>query len=625
MADGIEARYLLEVYELTSGGATPWDHGAGKRSKRLKGSILLPNVSKVEVIRVPATARTWTLGVLPVKEARGYRQNNIYVTGQSGQAQALYDQSRGDPAVMSGKAAYEELRTFLELYEANVASHRSAVNRDAKALWLVFRMLWEGEAYIVDNVRLRESRDTSRSRHSYAYDLQMLSELSVADAMLGGDGEYSRYSTRGLGRVATLQTAESLKTSARGVSTLTSRAEKYGSSSGLVSRDVAAQAKKDHDALEHQLQRNGGSLKSLSVTDGPLKEFLGGTGAYQGVSKAVGGFLGSLHDANTAIDRGAIDRIERAGVSASVSAAKFEAPILTMLGQAGRAKDAIRRAFDGLDINSRRRASSAVRSALATINAIISPFDIAFGASGDHDYSGSPFSDSSIRGSGADFSSDPFSSSSRVLGRRGGSDTDFSSGDSFVEVEAVRGDSLHLIAQRELGDGGRAEELRLINGMLSEWEMADGTPFGPGVVILVPDPEGIAGIDTGDPLGGDWMWDQEKQDFVVLGDGGDFAIVQGPDNLIQSVTRRASVLQGSVGVYPYFGLPRVNGLVMTLGEVGYLASHAAESFREDPRVASVKNMVVSSRGDTIVLSADLVIANKKGSTLPLSAPVGGDS
>lgn len=175
----------------------------------------------------------------------------------------------------------------------------------------------------------------------------------------------------------------------------------------------------------------------------------------------------------------------------------------------------------------------------------------------------------------------------------------------FAEIHL--GDTLQLIAYRELGDANRWAELIAFNGLVAPFLAAVASvgvlaygdyirvPASTPVVETTTSAAKVFGIDV----------------MLINGDlafsAGDFAVVVGRDNLRQAIGSLLVSDRGDLIFHPDYGtqirrmLGSVNGPAAELLAESYTRS----ALLADPRVKSVNKIVVTSLGDSIGLSVEI--------------------
>lgn len=177
--------------------------------------------------------------------------------------------------------------------------------------------------------------------------------------------------------------------------------------------------------------------------------------------------------------------------------------------------------------------------------------------------------------------------------------------------------------------GTTADVLATLNGMSDYQTMPNGTPFGPGVAVLVPAIDGFL-VPTSGPSSDVQTW-QSAEAFgvgLMLGPDGDLVLVgndvarlQGPSLLAQALKMRCTTELGTHGVFPGYGIIPLVGEGTVAGTTGRLASNVREQILRDTRVSSVRRVTVQSvQAGGYVVSAE--VGARGGPTFNLALPVG---
>ena len=176
----------------------------------------------------------------------------------------------------------------------------------------------------------------------------------------------------------------------------------------------------------------------------------------------------------------------------------------------------------------------------------------------------------------------------------------------FRFVETLFGDSLQLLAARELSDASRWPEIAALNSLTypyitDEAALASATVVRSGSLIKVPSPTSVV-TDT-DPaalFGADVMLDAGN--LTTL--DGDLAIVSGLPNLRQALVGRVQTERGDLMFHAEYGslvrrlIGTANGPTATL-----LASeYARAAVQGDDRIDSVTESIATASGDSISVS-----------------------
>lgn len=181
----------------------------------------------------------------------------------------------------------------------------------------------------------------------------------------------------------------------------------------------------------------------------------------------------------------------------------------------------------------------------------------------------------------------------------------------FRFIDTHRGDSLQLIAARELGDAARWIDLVNLNNLLPPFITDDPAQAGPGVVlsgkqILAPAPT-AAVTSTADP---EAVFETDVQldgSGTLMTDGNDFVTVSGRANLRQALKNRIETDLGELIYRPEYGcdVRRLVGIVNgpTAGLLGAQAVKSA--LRQDPRVDRVTSAKAAIAGDSVSVAAEV--------------------
>lgn len=187
----------------------------------------------------------------------------------------------------------------------------------------------------------------------------------------------------------------------------------------------------------------------------------------------------------------------------------------------------------------------------------------------------------------------------------------------FRFVETQRGDSLQIIAARELGDAARWIDIVGYNNLVPPFITDEPSQAGPGVVltgamVLVPapspvisstlDPEQVFGIDVSMERGGQ-----------LAIENGDFALVSGRANLRQALKNRIETEVGELIYHVTYGsrirqiLGTVNGPTASL----LSAQYAKSTVLADPRISRIERSVGAVSGDVVSVTVDAIPVSGK--------------
>lgn len=178
-------------------------------------------------------------------------------------------------------------------------------------------------------------------------------------------------------------------------------------------------------------------------------------------------------------------------------------------------------------------------------------------------------------------------------------------------VEVRHGDTLQLIAARELGNAAKWADLIAINGLTFPYLTGDPDEAGPtvflyGSLLLVPatvaaaadtDPDAVFGTDI-----------LLSNGEIVATAGGDIEVVSGRANLRQAIKHRLGTAWNELLFHLNYGLGvhRLKGTVNGPTAAVLAAEYTRGALLSDRRIASVPNAVAEVNGDRISVSATAV-------------------
>lgn len=184
----------------------------------------------------------------------------------------------------------------------------------------------------------------------------------------------------------------------------------------------------------------------------------------------------------------------------------------------------------------------------------------------------------------------------------------------FRLADTLHGDTLQLIAARELGDPARWVDLANINELLPPYvtddpALASSRVLLSGSVIIVPaqtpvsetsqstDPDSVYELDLG-LIGG----------HLSANENGDFQVFTGRDNLRQALVHRVVTERGELLWHPEYGalIRSLIGVVNGPTASTLAAKYAEATLRADPRVREVASVIAEVSGDIISVSATVV-------------------
>lgn len=552
--------YLLELYRGPS---------------TLVDAYVLPNVYSYERRPIPALSREWTAALRPVKQSAGYREEEIRLSGVSGQrpnglvtvAAATATLTSG---VVDGVAYFEGLLAFLKTYEEQAAQFRSVWVQDpARAPNMVFRDLAGGGAWYVDDIQVVPSTRVGASRNSYEYTLSMKTE---------GAAKAQRYQSLANTPTVAIPAAEtSIQDSLRATTMMSSEGQ---SSLGLASTlSVATSAGAGAAA-----PLVGGSALSITqiLEDLPADMAFYAPPIRRWVVQAenFGHIVAAATRAGLGIPRDAARNFKSYCQAASrVVYDLWDATRDPLRDRARAVMSDLKTGWNELEMNLERLLGAAGSKLGAADQPVTLPSGNTSGAA-----------------------------------------------QAVIVQRLTAGEDLPAFAARVLGDAGRWPEIMSVNGMTSPWQLPDGSPVIAGTPLLVPAavPDGVERPPDGDPfdiMGTDLLWDFGALDFVVEGDGPtDFLSVSGLPNLKQGLLTRFGTAQGAVLVRPNMGLPNTLGQVATPARAAIKASQVVSQSGADPRIKQVSSVVFTQVANAQLAQIAVVPVTDEGFTI--AVPVG---
>jgi hypothetical protein len=192
-------------------------------------------------------------------------------------------------------------------------------------------------------------------------------------------------------------------------------------------------------------------------------------------------------------------------------------------------------------------------------------------------------------------------------------------------VYTVKGDdTLQSIAQSQLNDSSLWPNIAAVNS-----DITSNEDIFPGQEIYVPvQTELTEGINkeqfiltedvARDPYGTDIRLDSDGN--IVIQENSDFALVSGIENIKQAIDLRLNTDSGSMIKQTAFGITVQAGMAGTSMSLKYLKMAIQATITQDPRVASLDNLVVRLDRDYIYVSMNIVVVGYD-STLPVTLAI----
>lgn len=181
-------------------------------------------------------------------------------------------------------------------------------------------------------------------------------------------------------------------------------------------------------------------------------------------------------------------------------------------------------------------------------------------------------------------------------------------------ADILHGETLQLVAARELGDPARWVDLANINNLLPPYitddpALASSRVLLSGSVIVVPaqapvsqnatstDPDDVYELDMG-IVSGDLGADEN----------GDFLVFTGRENLRQALVHRVITDRGELLWHPEYGtlIRSLIGVVNGPTASTLAAKYVEATLRADSRVREVPSVIAEVSGDIIRVSATVV-------------------
>ncbi len=193
-------------------------------------------------------------------------------------------------------------------------------------------------------------------------------------------------------------------------------------------------------------------------------------------------------------------------------------------------------------------------------------------------------------------------------------------------AETMHGDTLQIVALRELGDAARWAELANVNNLLPPYltddpDQASARVLLTGSVLVVPaltpvseltedaDPDSLYGLDL-----------LLTDGYLTATDDGDLTTAPGLQTLRQAIVHRVVTERRELMFHPEYGclvrtlIGAVNGPTASI----LAAQYVAATLRADPRITEVTRVTAEIIGDTINVVAEVVPVTGRSTKIEIS-------
>lgn len=189
-----------------------------------------------------------------------------------------------------------------------------------------------------------------------------------------------------------------------------------------------------------------------------------------------------------------------------------------------------------------------------------------------------------------------------------------------ITYTVLGGDTLQSIAQDYLGDDSLWIYIAAVNNDINSNE---DLVVGQSIFIPVANDSITESKDSfiltedtnRNPYGADIELDSSGN--MVIQESNDVGIIDGVENVIQSVDIRLNTLVGSLLKQTAFGLMTNIGMAGTDYAISYIKMNFRNSLIQDPRISDVSNVAVTVLKDSFRISADITLIGLD-LTLPVS-------
>jgi phage baseplate assembly protein W len=186
----------------------------------------------------------------------------------------------------------------------------------------------------------------------------------------------------------------------------------------------------------------------------------------------------------------------------------------------------------------------------------------------------------------------------------------------FRQVELRWGDTLQKLSLRELGDASRWVEIANLNGLRPPFVASVDSAASPNVAIygaslIIPGANPTASA-TADP---DLIYERDVKliNGKLTTSNGDFVVLSGVQNLIQSLTNRIATERRELLFHKEYGCDVRSIIGVVNGPVADLlaASYVRSAMREDPRVQDAPSATAIASGDVVRVDVEVITINNR--------------
>lgn len=184
----------------------------------------------------------------------------------------------------------------------------------------------------------------------------------------------------------------------------------------------------------------------------------------------------------------------------------------------------------------------------------------------------------------------------------------------FRLADTLYGDTLQVIAKRELGDASRWVDLANINDLIppymtDELDQASSRVLLTGSVIVVPAQTSASETSKGVTEESLYLVDLDiTSGHLESDEDGDILLISGRENLKQALVNRVIVDRGELLFHPNYGCLVRTLLGATRGATAttLAAQYVRATLRVDPRVRQVMSVIATREGDQVRVVANVL-------------------